>query len=50
MTDSGLEAVVTPGATSQFDVVADGELVYSKQQIGRFPLEGEIPRILAAPD
>jgi hypothetical protein len=36
-----------PGAKSQFDVVADGELVYSKQQIGRFPGEGEIAEILA---
>jgi hypothetical protein len=39
-----------PGAKSQFDVVADGELVFSKQQIGRFPHDGEVGRILAAAD
>jgi predicted Rdx family selenoprotein len=27
---------------SQFDVVADGELVFSKQRVGRFPEEGEV--------
>jgi len=33
------------GATSQFDVVADGETVFSKQKAGRFP---ELPEVLAA--
>jgi predicted Rdx family selenoprotein len=31
-----------PGAKSQFDVLADGNLVYSKQREGRFPEEGEV--------
>ena len=32
------------GEQSQFDVVADGELVFSKQAEGRFP---ELPDLLA---
>jgi selT/selW/selH-like putative selenoprotein len=42
-----VEATVTPGGRGQFDVVADGALVFSKQQRGRFPEEGEIVRLLA---
>ncbi len=30
------------GAKSQFDVLADGRLVFSKQQEGRFPEVDEI--------
>jgi len=33
------------GAKSQFDVLVDGSLVFSKQEEGRFP---ELPEILAA--
>jgi len=32
------------GATSQFDVVADGVTIFSKQKAGRFP---ELPELLA---
>jgi len=42
-----VEAKAIPGARSQFDVVADGEVVFSKQAKGRFPDEGEIVRLLA---
>jgi selenoprotein W-related protein len=35
-----------PGSTGQFDVVADGELVFSKAEVGRFPEEGEVLRLL----
>ena len=45
---TGLEVAATPGEKSQFDVLADGELVYSKQQLGRFPEDGEIAGLLAA--
>ena len=38
----GFEAVDATGEQSQFDVVADGRLVFSKQQAGRFPEPGEI--------
>lgn len=39
---SGLEATASEGEHSQFDVVADGTLVFSKQREGRFPEEQEI--------
>jgi selT/selW/selH-like putative selenoprotein len=35
-----------PGATGQFDVIADGALVFSKAETGRFPEEGEVLRLL----
>jgi selT/selW/selH-like putative selenoprotein len=35
-------ARITPGGRGQFDVVADGELVFSKHDRGRFPEDGEI--------
>jgi hypothetical protein len=38
----GFDAVVIGGEKSQFDVVADGRLVFSKQQSGRFPEPGEV--------
>ena len=31
-----------PGEQSQFDVVADGRLLFSKEREGRFPDEDEI--------
>ena len=34
--------LVVEGAKSQFDVLADGELVFSKQREGRFPEDDEI--------
>ena len=45
------DGVITPmaeiveGAKSQFDVLADGKLVFSKQQEGRFP---EVDEIISA--
>jgi selT/selW/selH-like putative selenoprotein len=46
LTSAGHGAVATPGGKGQFDVVADGELVFSKHELGRFPEEGEILRLL----
>ncbi len=43
-----MDATATPGARSQFDVLVDGDLVYSKQEKGRFPEDGEIVRLLSA--
>ena len=43
----GIEAAATRGETSQFDVFADGELVFSKQREGRFPEEDEVVELLA---
>ena len=39
---SGIPATIAEGQKSQFDVLADGELLFSKQQQGRFPEEDEI--------
>jgi len=47
LTASGLDARATPGQKSQFDVIADGRLVFSKQQSGRWPESGEVERLLA---
>jgi predicted Rdx family selenoprotein len=41
----GHVAEMISGETSQFDVVADGETIWSKQQVGRFP---ELPDLLAS--
>jgi len=42
LNDNGIAALIAEGAKSQFDVVTDGELVFSKQREGRFPEEDEI--------
>jgi len=34
------------GEKSQFDVVADGKLVFSKQQVGRHAEPGEVLRLM----
>ncbi|MEP7224377.1 MAG: Rdx family protein [Actinomycetota bacterium] len=41
------EAGVVSGEKSQFDVVADGNLIFSKQKEGRFPEHDEIIRSLS---
>jgi predicted Rdx family selenoprotein len=38
----GHEARAVEGQRSQFDVVADGSVIFSKQQEGRFPEHAEI--------
>jgi predicted Rdx family selenoprotein len=38
----GHEAEAVSGQNSQFDVVADGTLVFSKQAEGRFPEHDEV--------
>jgi selT/selW/selH-like putative selenoprotein len=40
----GVEATTTPGGKGQFDVLTDGELVFSKHEAGRFPGEAEIAK------
>jgi predicted Rdx family selenoprotein len=42
---NGIPASIVEGAKSQFDVLADGKLVFSKQKQGRFP---EVDELLAA--
>jgi Rdx family protein len=39
---SGFEAAIAEGGKSQFDVVRDGEVVFSKQQEHRWPEPGEV--------
>ena len=48
LTGAGHDASVVEGAKSQFDVVADGTLVFSKQRQGRFPEEDEMVAALSA--
>ena len=43
---SGVPASIVEGAKSQFDILSDGELVFSKQRAGRFPEEDEVLRLL----
>ena len=43
----GGEITIRPGKTGQFDVIADGVVIFSKALTGRFPLEGEVEDIFA---
>ena len=49
LSDAGHDATIVEGAKSQFDVVADDELLFSKLREGRFPEEDEILALAAAP-
>jgi predicted Rdx family selenoprotein len=40
------EAEIEPGGKGQFDVIADSEIVFSKQDTGRFPEHAEIRTLL----
>jgi selT/selW/selH-like putative selenoprotein len=44
----GVEANATPGGKGQFDVLADGKLVFSKHEAHRFPGEAEIASLVGA--
>jgi selT/selW/selH-like putative selenoprotein len=44
----GIEPELVKGDGGIFDVVADGELVFSKHERGRFPEEGEVVEALRA--
>lgn len=48
LTERGHDATALEGTKSQYDVVADGRLVFSKQRAGRFPEEDEIVAALAS--
>jgi hypothetical protein len=43
---NGIDASVHAGARSQYDVLADGELIFSKQSEGRWPEDGEVLGLL----
>jgi hypothetical protein len=42
-----MEATPVEGAKSQFDVLADGRLLFSKQREGRFPEHDEVLALLS---
>ena len=44
--EHGIDVSARQGEHSQFDVFADGELVFSKQREGRWPEDGEVLRLL----
>ena len=46
--EHGVEADAIPGGKGQFDVISGGELVFSKHDVGRFPGEGEIERLVGS--
>jgi predicted Rdx family selenoprotein len=46
LSKQGHDARAISGEKSQFDVLVDGRLVFSKQSEGRFPEEDEISRNL----
>jgi len=48
LTEQGYDATAREGAKSQYDVVADGETIFSKQEIGRFPDDGEVLALLSS--
>jgi Rdx family len=45
--DAGHEARAVEGAKSQYDVVVNGSVAFSKQREGRFPEEDEILELVA---
>jgi len=46
--ETGIDASAAPGNNSQFDVLRDGELVFSKHEEHRFPEPGEVLSLLQA--
>jgi selT/selW/selH-like putative selenoprotein len=48
LNSNGIDATDIPGGKGQFDVLRDGELVFSKQQVGRFPEHDEVLSALRA--
>lgn len=43
-----VDVILIPGGGGIFDVKADGNLLFSKHKLGRFPNEGEIAELLKA--
>ena len=48
LNECGIAASIVEGAKSQYDVLADGELVFSKQREGRFPEDDEVLALLTS--
>jgi predicted Rdx family selenoprotein len=47
LNEAGHEASIEEGGKGQYDVLAEGELVFSKQEEGRFPEHPEISALLS---
>ena len=47
LNDAAHDASAVEGQKSQYDVVGDGQLLFSKQAEGRFPEEDEIVGLLS---
>ena len=45
---NGIAATIVEGAKSQYDVLSDGALVFSKQSEGRFPEDDEVLSLLSS--
>ena len=45
---NGIAAEIVEGAKSQYDVLSDGALVFSKQRESRFPEEDEVLALLSS--
>ncbi len=45
-TKTGLDPELTPGSGGIFDIKLNGETVFSKHEVGRFPKDGEISNLL----
>jgi selT/selW/selH-like putative selenoprotein len=43
----GEKVQIKPGKTGQFDVVVDGKVIFSKGEVGRFPLANEVEESFA---
>jgi selT/selW/selH-like putative selenoprotein len=41
----GVQAQLIPSVGGCFEVVVDGELVFSKNRVGRFPTDEEVLRV-----
>ena len=46
--ERGVDATAIPGRSGQFDILRDGELLFSKHSEHRFPGEGEVERLVGA--
>jgi len=47
LNQAGYDATIEEGSKGQYDVLADGKVLFSKQQEGRFPDVAEIRAALA---
>jgi hypothetical protein len=46
LTEHGFDASIAPGRSGQFDVLNAGTLIFSKDELDRFPEAGEVLSLL----